>query len=224
VYRWQLHSSLPTFPNTLVAEVVNSWWFVVVARMTLKFFSTPELFRAWLEKHNAKSMELWVGYYKRDSGQPSMTWPESVDEALCFGWIDGVRKGIDDQRYMIRFTPRQPKSAWSKINIQRADLLIQQGRMLPAGMAAYNARLEKRSGIYSYEQAGDQLDENYLSQIRANPAAWKFYSQAAPSYRKAVNWWICSAKREPTRLKRLTELISDCAAGRKIKSMRLNDK
>lgn len=192
--------------------------------LTTTFFPTATKFRTWLKKNHATANELWVGYYKLDSGKLSLTWPESVDEALCFGWIDGLRKRIDQESYKIRFTPRKIRSTWSVVNVARAEELIKTQRMQPAGLAAYMARLEKRSGVYSYEQAGAELEQVYLSQIRDNPAAWEYYQRASPSYRKAVNWWIVSAKREPTRLKRLQELIEDCASGRRIKSMRPNGK
>jgi uncharacterized protein YdeI (YjbR/CyaY-like superfamily) len=129
-------------------------------------FRTPAAFRAWLRQHHARSGELWVGYYKKDSGTPSLTWPESVDEALCVGWIDGIRKRIDDVRYMIRFTPRRRGSVWSSVNIARVHALIEQGRMQPAGLEAFDARTENRSGIYSYEQRPADLPE-FLSQSRS---------------------------------------------------------
>jgi uncharacterized protein YdeI (YjbR/CyaY-like superfamily) len=183
------------------------------------FFSTASDFRNWLAKNHASARELLVGFYKRGSGRPSITWPESVDEALCFGWIDGIRKRVDEVSYTIRFTPRKTGSVWSAINIKRADVLIEEGRMQPAGRKAFEARRENRSGIYSYEQRRDQLEEPYASIFKKNAAAWTFFQSQPPSYRKAAGWWVVSAKKEETRLKRLKILIEDSAGGRRISSM-----
>jgi uncharacterized protein YdeI (YjbR/CyaY-like superfamily) len=180
------------------------------------FFPTPAAFRAWLQKHGATATELWVGFYKKDSGRPSITWPESVDQALCFGWIDGVRKSIDAARYMIRFTPRRARSTWSAINIRRAQELIEAGAMRPAGRRAFEARRDNRSGIYSYEQRSEQLPEPYAAKMKKNKAAWSFFQAQPPYYRKVAAWWVVSAKKEETRLKRLAQLIRDSAAGRRI--------
>ena len=180
------------------------------------FFQTPAAFREWLEQHHAKVDALWVGYYKKGSGTPSMTWPESVDEALCYGWIDGVRKRIDDFRYTIRFTPRKPGSIWSSVNIKRARALIAQGQMQPAGLKAYQARKENRSGIYSYEQRSVDLEEPYNGLLKKNGAAWSFFQAQPASYRKAVSWWIISAKMEETRLKRLEKLMAHSAQGQRL--------
>lgn len=181
-----------------------------------KFFPTPAKWRAWLEKNYAKTTELWVGYYKKDSGKPSITWPESVDQALCFGWIDGLRKSLGDESYMIRFTPRKPTSVWSAVNIGRVGELERAGLMTDAGRAAFALRKENRSGIYSYEQRGDHLDAKYENHLKANAAAWKFWRAQTPGYRKLMGWWIVSAKRDETRLRRLARLIEESAAGRKI--------
>lgn len=161
-------------------------------------------------------MQQWVGFYKKDSGKASITWPQSVDEALCFGWIDGIRKSIDQVSYKIRFTPRKPRSIWSTVNIKRAGELAEQGLMQPAGLKAFAARRENRSGIYSYEQRSAELPAVYAGKLNKNAAAWKFFQSQPPSYRKAVNWWVVSAKKEETRLKRLDTLIEDSAAGRTI--------
>jgi uncharacterized protein YdeI (YjbR/CyaY-like superfamily) len=182
--------------------------------MDATYFRSPAEFRTWLKRHHAKEKELWVGYYKKDSGKPSMTWPESVDEALCFGWIDGIRKRVDDTRYVIRFSPRKARSVWSAVNIKRAAALKEEGRMQPAGLAAFELRQENRSGIYSYEQRQDQLPEPYAAILKRNKAAWTFFQSRTPGYRKTIGWWIVSAKKEETRLKRLETLIADCAAGR----------
>ena len=182
--------------------------------MKIKFFKTPADFRQWLEQHHATVQELWVGYYKKDSGRPSITWPESVDEALCFGWIDGLRKRVDDVSYTIRFTPRRPRSIWSAVNIKRAQELIEQRRMRPAGQQAFAARTENRSGIYAYEQRQPEFDEPYRQKLRQNKAAWKFFQAQPTSYRKTATWWVLSAKKEETRLRRLEKLIEDSAEGR----------
>jgi uncharacterized protein YdeI (YjbR/CyaY-like superfamily) len=185
--------------------------------MKLTFFASPADFRAWLEEHHVTVEELWVGYYKKGSGKPSITWPESVDEALCFGWIDGLRKNVDERSYKIRFTPRKPSSVWSAVNIKRAQLLTNEGRMRPAGLKAFEARRENKSGIYSYEQRRAELEAPYAGLLKKNKAAWAFFQAQPPSYRKAVSWWIISAKKEETRLKRLEQLIEDSKNGRWIK-------
>ncbi len=180
------------------------------------FFQSPDEFRRWLERHHAEARELWVGYYKKGTGRPSMTWPESVDEALCFGWIDGIRKSVDAESYRIRFTPRRPRSIWSAVNIRRAEELTAQGRMRPAGRKAFEARTENRSGIYAYEQRKPEFEGPYAKLLRENRAAWKFFQSRTASYRKLATWWVLSAKKEETRLKRLAKLIEDSAAGRTI--------
>jgi uncharacterized protein YdeI (YjbR/CyaY-like superfamily) len=182
--------------------------------MKIKFFKTPGDFRKWLERHHADTQELWVGYYKKDSGKQSITWPESVDQALCFGWIDGIRRSVDEISYTSRFTPRKTKSTWSVVNIKRVEELIAQGLMQPAGLKAFEARTENRSGIYAYEQRSDKLAAPYEKRLRQNRAAWDFFQAQTPSYRKLASWWVVSAKREETRLKRLEKLIEDSAHGR----------
>ncbi len=184
------------------------------------FFPTPSDFRKWLEKNHESAGELWVGYYKKDSGIPSITWPQSVDEALCFGWIDGIRKSVDAISYMIRFTPRRPKSNWSAINIRRVKELKKSGLMQPAGLAAFEKREEHRSEIYSFERKAVALDKKYETQFKKNKRAWTFFGSMPPSYRKPAMWWIMSAKQEETRLKRLEQLIKDSASGLKVKQLR----
>lgn len=171
------------------------------------FFKRPSDLRKWFEKHHAKEQELLVGFYKKDSGKPSITWPESVDEALCFGWIDGIRKSIDETSYTIRFTPRRARSTWSAVNIKRAGELTELGLMTPVGLEAFAARQENRSGIYSYEQRSAELPGPYQRLLKKNESAWKFFEAQPSSYRKAANWWVLSAKKEETRLKRLERLI-----------------
>src|SRR5438270_8918461 len=169
--------------------------------MNPNFFKTPSDFRKWLAANHAKSRELWVGFYKKNSGKLSITWPESVDEALCFGWIDGIRKNIDEESYMIRFSPRKPGSIWSAVNIRNADRLIKEGRMEPAGLKAYEARKENRSGIYSYEQLSPELVEPYLGKLKRNRKARGFFQAQPPGYRKTMNCRLVRAKKEEMRLK-----------------------
>lgn len=181
------------------------------------FFSSGADFRRWLEEHAARSTEIWVGYFKTGSGKASVTWPESVDHALCYGWIDGLRKNVDEARYMIRFTPRKSISTWSAVNIKRVECLIEQGLMRSPGLAAYRARRENRSGIYSYEQRPTQLPEPYDSIFEKNAPALKFFSAQPASYRRAAIWWVVSAKKEETRERRLKQLIADSSRRARIK-------
>jgi uncharacterized protein YdeI (YjbR/CyaY-like superfamily) len=180
------------------------------------FFESPAAFRKWLEKNHASAMELLVGFHKKDSGKPSMTWPESVDQALCFGWIDGVRRRIDDVSYSIRFSPRKPVSNWSAINIARVAELTKLGLMRPAGLRAFEKRREDKSSIYAYENAVRTLDPADEKKFRANRKAWQFFNAQAPSYRRVCVYWITSAKREETHARRLATLIDDSANGRKV--------
>jgi uncharacterized protein YdeI (YjbR/CyaY-like superfamily) len=178
------------------------------------FFATPEEFREWLEKNHATERELLVGFYKKGSGKPSMTWPESVEQALCFGWIDGVRRGVDDESYTIRFTPRKPTSTWSRVNLEKVEELKRRGLMRPAGLRAYEERREAKTGVYSYEQReAAALPAEYEERLRSNPLAWEDWTARPPSYRKAAVWWVVSAKREETRERRLSQLIEQSAKG-----------
>ena len=176
-------------------------------RMIPTFFESSADFREWLERHHTSATELWVGFHKKKSGKPSMTWPESVDQALCFGWIDGIRKSIDEASYVIRFSPRKPTSIWSAVNIRRAAELAAGGLMRPSGIKAYELRKENRSGIYSYEQRSHVLPEPYEKILKENKLAWDFFQSQPPSYRKLAVWWVVSAKKEETRLRRLDKLI-----------------
>jgi uncharacterized protein YdeI (YjbR/CyaY-like superfamily) len=181
------------------------------------FYATAEELRDWLERNHATATELLVGFYKRGSGKPSITWQELVDEELCFGWIDGVRKGIDDVSYANRITPRKPRSTWSAINIARAKEMIALGRMRPAGLRAFERRTDDRSAIYSYEQRTKaRLDPDAERSFRANKTAWAFFQAQPPSYRRTATWWVISAKREETRQKRLATLIRDSQNGRTV--------
>jgi uncharacterized protein YdeI (YjbR/CyaY-like superfamily) len=187
------------------------------------YFAVPTEFRTWLEANHSNETSLVVGFHKVDSGVPSMTWAEAVDEALCFGWIDGVTRGIDDKRYAIRFTPRKPGSIWSKRNIERIEVLRQEGRLRPAGEEAFRKRREDRSGIYSFEQDEEPVfPDEFNAHLEANPDARAFFESQAPWYRRAATHWVVSAKREATRERRMTQLIEDSAAGRRIKPLSRN--
>jgi uncharacterized protein YdeI (YjbR/CyaY-like superfamily) len=175
------------------------------------YFPTPGHLRKWFAANAAKATELWVGFYKKPTGKPSITWPESVDEALCVGWIDGIRKPIDAERYTIRFTPRKPGSRWSPVNIKRVHALTEEGRMKTAGVNAYEARREYKVGNYSYEQRSPELPPEYEKLLKKNKAAWTFFSAQPPGYRKRVMWYVVSATQEATRLERLERLINDWA-------------
>jgi uncharacterized protein YdeI (YjbR/CyaY-like superfamily) len=188
--------------------------------MDVMFFASPAEFRAWLEANHEQSEGIWVGYYKKATGKPSMTWPESVDQALCYGWIDSVRNSIDDESYKNRFTPRKPRSTWSNVNVKRVRELTEQGLMTPAGLRAFESRRPEREGIYSSEQGEVALDAAYEQELRANPEAWAFFEKVAPSYKKAAIWWVMSAKQEATRLKRLATLIEDSARGLRVAPLR----
>jgi uncharacterized protein YdeI (YjbR/CyaY-like superfamily) len=185
------------------------------------FFETPDEFRAWLEEHHESAKELLVGFHRKGSGRPSITWPESVDEALCFGWIDGIRRGIDETSYSIRFTPRKPTSNWSSVNIARVAELEKEGRMRPAGRAAFERRSAARSGIYAYEQRkAARLDPDQQREFEsANPQAWAYFDTQPPGYRQQAIHWVVSAKRPETRARRLAPLIEDSAAGRRLRHL-----
>ena len=181
------------------------------------FFATPAAFRAWLKQHSAKATELIVGFHKKGCGKPSITWQESVDEALCVGWIDGVRKRIDEETYQIRFTPRKPTSTWSAINIARVADLTSQGRMQPAGLAAFAHRKEAKSRTYAYEQAASaSLPPADEARFKKNKKAWAFFEAQPPGYRKLVIWRIVSAKQEATRQKRFLQLVEASQNGQRL--------
>ncbi len=188
--------------------------------MKPRYFATPAAWRAWLEKHHASSTELLVGFYKKGSGKPSITWPESVDEALCFGWIDGIRRTVDDERYTIRFTPRKARSTWSAVNIERVAELTKRGPMRSAGLEAFARREKARSQIYAYEQRSEAaLDDEAERAFRANEKAWTFFQAQPPGYRRTAIYWVMTAKKDETRRKRLATLIDDSARGRTIKQL-----
>jgi uncharacterized protein YdeI (YjbR/CyaY-like superfamily) len=182
----------------------------------LTFFEDAAAFRAWLEANHDTPQVLNLGYYKKGSGRPSITYPESVDEALCFGWIDGVRRSIDEHSYSVRFTQRRPGSIWSAKNVTRAQELIADGRMAAPGLAVFDARDPNRTNMYSSEQQTVRFDAAFEAQFRENEAAWAYFYAKAPGYRRVATWWVMSARQEATRLRRLATLIEDSAAGRQI--------
>ena len=181
------------------------------------FFNNHEEFSDWLEEH-PKASEIWVGYFRKSTGRASLTWSTSVDAALCFGWIHGIRKTIDKQSYKIRFTPRKVTSVWSAVNVKKVKALIQLGKMKPAGMHVFNNRSDAQG--YSSEQRSVQLASEYEKQIKANQPAWQFFTNLAPSYKRDSIWWVMSAKKEETRSRRLGILIASSEAGLKIPTLR----
>jgi uncharacterized protein YdeI (YjbR/CyaY-like superfamily) len=189
------------------------------------FFATPVLFRAWLQKNHQTQLQQWVGFHRKDSGRPSISWPESVDQALCFGWIDGLRKTVNAQSYKIRFTPRRSTSNWSALNIRRMEELMKEGQVQPAGAKAFAHRSEKKSNVYAYEnRCSAVLSQSAERQFRSNRSAWNWFSKQTPSYRQTAIWWVVSAKRIETQEKRLATLIADSKAKRKIGPLRTNNK
>ncbi len=188
--------------------------------MKPQFFAKQADLRRWFEKNHDRAQELWIGYYKKASVKASITYAESVDEALCFGWIDGIRKSVDDASYMNRFTPRKSRSIWSTKNIRRAEELIELGLMTPPGLEAFTKRTEDRARQYSFEQGDVALSAEYEKLLRANRKAWAFFQVQPPYYRRVATWWVISAKREDTRRRRLNALIRDSEAGRRIGLMK----
>jgi uncharacterized protein YdeI (YjbR/CyaY-like superfamily) len=177
------------------------------------FFDSPKAFRAWLHEHHARATALIVGFHKKATGKPSLTWPESVDEAICYGWIDGIRRSHEATSYTIRFTPRKATSTWSAVNIRRVAALTAQGLMMPAGIAAFDRRDPARSEIYSFERRAHGLDAESEHALRRNAKAWAFWSTQRPSYRRIVAHWVMSAKRAETRAARLKTLKACCVKG-----------
>jgi uncharacterized protein YdeI (YjbR/CyaY-like superfamily) len=184
--------------------------------MKPRFFKSPSDFRAWLQKNHATARELLVGFHKKGTGVPSVTWPESVDEALCFGWIDGVRHRLDERTYSIRFTPRQRTSIWSVVNTKRIAVLSREGRMQPAGLEAFRARDPRRTALYSFERAAPVMPPALLREFRANKRAWANFEAAPPYYRRVATYWVVSAKKDETRLRRLAILISRSGKGERL--------
>jgi uncharacterized protein YdeI (YjbR/CyaY-like superfamily) len=182
------------------------------------YFASPGEFGAWLERHHERESEVWVGYWKKATGKPSLAWSEAVDEALRFGWIDGIVRRVDDERHKQRFTPRKPTSNWSAINIAKVERLRAEGRMHPAGEAAFRRRRADRTGVYSHEQRQNpQLEPEQEARFKANAAAWEYFMSRPSSYRRPALWWVVSAKQPATRERRLATLIEDSAQARPIK-------
>lgn len=180
-----------------------------------KFFKSPTEFRKWLDKNHAGEKELLVGFHKKASSKPSITYPEALDEALCFGWIDGVRRSLGEVSYTIRFTPRKPKSIWSNVNVRHVERLKKLGRMAPPGLAAYALRTPERTGVYAFENSPHQLAAAYEKKFRANKKAWQFFEQQPPSIKRTCIFWVMNAKQEETRVRRLDNLIESSAKGEK---------
>lgn len=181
--------------------------------MEPKFFTSPKQFRRWLEKNHDRARELLVGFHKKDSGKKSITYPEALDEALCFGWIDGVRRSRDETSYTIRFTPRKPKSIWSNVNVRHVERLLKEGRMAAPGLEAYALRDPKRTGIYAFENRPREFSPEFEKKFRANKRAWEFFQSEPPSIRKTCVFWVMSAKKDETRLRRLEQLIDSSSKG-----------
>jgi len=187
---------------------------------TAVFFESRDAFIAWLDENHADTPALWVKLYKKASGRVNMTWPEAVDAALCFGWIDGQGKSLGEEAQAIRFTPRRKGSIWSAVNVRRLGELAELGMVRPAGHAAFAARREDRTAIYSHEQESIEFEATQLTAFQENAAAWEFFSSRPPSYRKAAIWWVISAKREETRARRLQTLIDESAQGQLLAQLR----
>jgi uncharacterized protein YdeI (YjbR/CyaY-like superfamily) len=188
--------------------------------MNIVFFQSPLEFRRWLKASHRTVSELWVGFYKKSTGKPSITYSEALDEALCFGWIDGVRKRVDADSYVQRFTPRKGKSQWSAVNARHAKRLMKEGRMTTAGLAAF-AGAKDQPRKYSYEQRRDARFEKAMEhRFRANRKAWDFFQRQAPWYQRTSTFWVMSAKQEETRKRRLSTLVSDCEQGLLVKPLR----
>lgn len=181
--------------------------------MKPRFFSSPDQFREWLQRNHDSKTELLVGFHKKSSGKKSLTYAEALDEALCYGWIDGVRKNIDETSYTIRFTPRKARSIWSNVNVNHVERLTKEGRMQPPGIAAYERRDPKRTGIYAFENRPREFAPAYEKTFRQNKKAWKFYEELPPSLKRVLVFWVMEAKKEETQLKRLNKLIESSEKG-----------
>jgi uncharacterized protein YdeI (YjbR/CyaY-like superfamily) len=181
----------------------------------VQYFASPDELRDWFDANHQNATELWLGYYRKATGRPTITWSDAVDEALCVGWIDSVRYRIDDERSAQRFTPRRKGSIWSAINVAKVATLTEQGRMRPAGIAAFEARTPEKTAIYAYERDAASFSDDESARFRADAAAWADWERRPPSYRKSATYWVTSAKRPETRERRLASLIADSAAGRK---------
>ncbi len=182
----------------------------------ISFFETAADFRKWLEENHQTESELLVGFYKVGTRKPSITWSESVDEAICFGWIDGIRKSVDDESYTIRFTPRNPKSNWSAVNIKKVEEMIRLGKMTPTGLAAFEKRTDARSEVYSYENKPEQFSPELETRFKEHDVAWDFFARQSQSYKRTTMFYVMSAKQEATRFSRLVKLMDACAQGKRI--------
>ena len=182
----------------------------------IRYFGSAAEFRKWLEANHDKAAELWLGVYRKSANKKGMTYQEALDEALCFGWIDGVRKSVDDESFTQRFSPRKRTSTWSHVNVNRVQELIRLGRMAVPGLAAFEARDDRKTGRYSYEQSGSPLDAVLEKRFRANRKAWKFFQAQPPYYQRTMKWFIMSARQEATRMKRLGILIDHCERGERV--------
>lgn len=187
-----------------------------MAGISVTFFRDTSHFRSWLEQHHDRHTELWVGFYKKGAGRQGLDYPSAVDVALCFGWIDGIRKALDEVSYVNRFTPRKPGSIWSRVNIAKVEALIARGEMHQAGLDAYARRDDRRSGVYSFEQRPDAFPPPLERRFRANRSGWAFFGQQPPGYRRLAIWWVTSAKRDETRERRLAQLIDVSARGMRL--------
>ena len=190
-----------------------------IDRSKLHFFRSTAALRVWFEKNYSESDEIWIGFYKKDSGKSGISYAEALDEALCFGWIDGIRKSLDDVSYVNRFTPRRRRSVWSNVNIAKVKALIDAGRMMPPGLAEYEKRTDDATGLYAFEQDHVHFSAAQEKKFRKNRLAWKFFESQPAYYRRVSTWWVVSAKREETQDRRLAQLIDDSAAGRRIGSL-----
>ena len=188
--------------------------------MTPTYFPTAAAFRRWLELHHDTGLELWVGFYKKFTGKPSITWPEAVDQLLCFGWIDGIRKSLNEETYVIRVTPRKPGSIWSAVNVKRAKQLVKLGLMHPAGLNVFSARDASKTNRYSFERSRVKLDKSLQRQFRANPKAWEFFQTQPPGYRRTILWWVMSGKQAVTREKRMGILVATSERQARVDLMR----
>ena len=185
------------------------------------FFESPDAWRSWLEDHHDSESELWLGFWKKHTGHDGLTYEEAVEQALCYGWIDGVLNRIDDERHRIRFTPRKPGSNWSRVNVEKVADLERRGLMTEAGRAAHEAGRSDPRGLYSYENSEEvELDQEYVAQLAASSSALAFFESQSPSYRRTVKRWVMSAKRKETRDRRMAQLVEDCEAGLLIKPLR----
>ncbi len=185
-----------------------------------KYFPDSQRLRIWFVNNHESKSEQWIGFYKTKSGRKSITWPQSVDEALCFGWIDGLRKSIDEQAYMIRFTPRRARSHWSAVNLKRMAELKKLGLLYPAGLAAFNSRDATKVNQYAYERTNAELPPSFVEKLKDNRKAWEFFERLPPSTKKPTIWWVISAKKVDTKLRRLQVLIECCQANERIPHLR----